>query len=73
MGVFCVYDSDFFEGLEGFEVVSRQPEGEDVEVNVGECVSNVAFSPFSQKAVPVWSFEEVKGWIASHGKNQNKG
>lgn len=62
----------FFEGLEGFECVSRQPEGEDVEVNVGECVSNVAYSPFSQKSVPVWSFDEVKGWIALHGKNQKQ-
>lgn len=71
MSVFCAFDNDFFEGLEGFECVSRQPEGEDVEVDVGECVPNMAFSPFSQKYVPVVTFEEIKGWIASHQKNQN--
>lgn len=70
MSVFCVYADDFFDGL---ECVSYQPEGEEVEVGVGECVSNMAFSPFSQKYVPVVSFEEVKGWIASHQKKSNLG
>jgi hypothetical protein len=73
MGICCVYDGEFFDGLEGLECVNRQPEGEDVEVNVGECVSDVAFSPFSQNYVPVVSFEDVKGWIASHRKKSSQG